>query len=493
MLPTKNALLLAFLVMGNAIAFAQIGIGTTTPDATSILDMESTTQGMLAPRMTTAQRMAIASPANGLLIFDTTLGSFMHYDGLTTSWVKLSGTKDGRLKYKLIKSTDVLATVLAAEKTAGGNTKYLLDTGTLYEINGTINVDLPIEMNNACITGSDLVEDKLIKATGNLFIGETGGLLRLLSLEANGGNVFNLIATGLTEVFIFKDSVVAASANVGRIENFALVFLSFVQYIGNTNGIVYDDITNLLLGDTGWFSTNSGTYEKLEGTFSMVLKQGGFSEVTGTKIGFDLSANPTVGEGVLDSAVFTGTLTSGKYVNPYTVGTYTGFNFNNNWSIRATGIPTEADAAATGTVYLNRSGTAQATTPSGTLNTNVKLGITAGLTASLFRATATTNNRITYTGKKGRIFSLNAAVSFDAAGTGNTELVFFFMRIPAAGGTDPQTSTEAYIDTNAGYIQSFPIQGSVYLNTGDSVELWIRRVNAGGQTFTVKSFNMTMK
>jgi len=71
------------------------------------------------------------------------------------------------------------------------------------------------------------------------------------------------------------------------------------------------------------------------------------------------------------------------------------------------------------------------------------------------------------------------------------------MRIPSAGGTDPQISTETLIDTNAGYIQSFPVQGSVYLNTGDSIELWVKRLNQGtgttAQSFLVRSFNMSIK
>ena len=43
-----------------------VGIGTTSPAATSILDLTSTTKGFLAPRMTTTQRDAIVSPATGL-------------------------------------------------------------------------------------------------------------------------------------------------------------------------------------------------------------------------------------------------------------------------------------------------------------------------------------------------------------------------------------------------------------------------------------------
>ena len=48
-------------------------IGTTTDVASSILTVESTTKGFLPPRMTTTQKNAIASPAVGLVVYDTTL------------------------------------------------------------------------------------------------------------------------------------------------------------------------------------------------------------------------------------------------------------------------------------------------------------------------------------------------------------------------------------------------------------------------------------
>ncbi|TNJ42166.1 hypothetical protein KFZ70_15375 [Tamlana fucoidanivorans] len=66
---------------------AQVGIGTTSPDVSSILEIESTTQGLLTPRMTSVQRVAIVSPAQGLLVFDTDEDAFYFFDG--TNWVKL--------------------------------------------------------------------------------------------------------------------------------------------------------------------------------------------------------------------------------------------------------------------------------------------------------------------------------------------------------------------------------------------------------------------
>lgn len=54
-----------------AFGIAQTGIGTTLPNASAKLEVASTDKGFLLPRMTSAQRAAIASPANGLLVYQT--------------------------------------------------------------------------------------------------------------------------------------------------------------------------------------------------------------------------------------------------------------------------------------------------------------------------------------------------------------------------------------------------------------------------------------
>jgi hypothetical protein len=57
----------------------QVGIGTLTPASSAMLDVTSTTKGLLAPRMTSLQRNAISSPAEGLLVYDTDVGAFYYY------------------------------------------------------------------------------------------------------------------------------------------------------------------------------------------------------------------------------------------------------------------------------------------------------------------------------------------------------------------------------------------------------------------------------
>lgn len=58
-----------------------VGIGTSSPDASAILDVFSTDSGILYPRMTTAQRDAISSPATSLLIYNTTTECIETYIG----------------------------------------------------------------------------------------------------------------------------------------------------------------------------------------------------------------------------------------------------------------------------------------------------------------------------------------------------------------------------------------------------------------------------
>jgi hypothetical protein len=60
---------------------SNVGIGTASPDASAILDVQSTTKGVRMPNMTTTQKNAIASPAAGLMVFDTNLAKLCVYSG----------------------------------------------------------------------------------------------------------------------------------------------------------------------------------------------------------------------------------------------------------------------------------------------------------------------------------------------------------------------------------------------------------------------------
>lgn len=81
----KKILLSGFLLfLFSLLTEAQVGIGTSTPAASAQLDVSSISKGFLPPRMSTTQRNAIASPASGLTIYNTTTKGFECYNG--TSW-----------------------------------------------------------------------------------------------------------------------------------------------------------------------------------------------------------------------------------------------------------------------------------------------------------------------------------------------------------------------------------------------------------------------
>ncbi|MCB0574288.1 MAG: hypothetical protein KDC61_06960, partial [Saprospiraceae bacterium] len=99
----RTLLFFGLLALGAPLA-AQVSVNqdNSAPDPSAMLDVKSSDKGMLVPRMTTAQRAAIANPATGLLVFDTDTESFWYRD--SGAWVNLiagwtltgnAGTVDG--------------------------------------------------------------------------------------------------------------------------------------------------------------------------------------------------------------------------------------------------------------------------------------------------------------------------------------------------------------------------------------------------------------
>ena len=84
-----------FLITASSILFLittvaqSVGINNSTPNASAVLDIKSTTKGLLIPRMLLAQRNLIASPATGLLIYQTdNTAGYYYYNG--SGWVPLA-------------------------------------------------------------------------------------------------------------------------------------------------------------------------------------------------------------------------------------------------------------------------------------------------------------------------------------------------------------------------------------------------------------------
>jgi uncharacterized protein (TIGR02145 family) len=87
----KLLLVMVMLLLSNCLLFAQVAVNTdgSAPNSSAMLDVNSNTMGMLIPRMTQAQILAISNPANGLLVFSTTDNKFYVYIASEHTWKEI--------------------------------------------------------------------------------------------------------------------------------------------------------------------------------------------------------------------------------------------------------------------------------------------------------------------------------------------------------------------------------------------------------------------
>ncbi len=203
---------------------AQVGIGTTTPNASSILELESTTQTFVPPRMTATQMYAIPTPLNGSIIYNTTEDAM--YIKTSAGWQSM-----------LFVSNDVV--LLNKEFTSGNNA---LSTG-----NNTY-YDLPINATNIIqnepltyeVIGNGSI--RILKSgiysivagltTSNLPV---GNIKHIIAVYKNGA-IYNYLARGnvnnpTVDEFGFSGSS-GVTANAGDIIK--------IQYVLNNNGTPLD-------------------------------------------------------------------------------------------------------------------------------------------------------------------------------------------------------------------------------------------------------------
>jgi hypothetical protein len=94
----KNQLLLLVLIFSPLFVYSQVGIGTNSPDESSILDVHSNNKGILIPRLTSIERNLIENPSNGLLIFNTTSNNINFFNqewkDFSPNFVSTNATED---------------------------------------------------------------------------------------------------------------------------------------------------------------------------------------------------------------------------------------------------------------------------------------------------------------------------------------------------------------------------------------------------------------
>ncbi|HIB36480.1 hypothetical protein [Mesonia sp.] len=493
-------LLILCLIFCSYSSFGQVGINTTNPDASSALEIESTTSGLLIPRMTTTEIEAIVDPAPSLLVYDTDLDGYYFNKGTTETpdWKLLLTDINSRENYVIVKSVDDFPT-------ASGGT-ITLDENTLYEVNGLISTSNSINVNGAYLIGKDTNED-IINYTGSgaLFTGATNASFRNITFNNSGtGDLFNLSAS-VSNSLIAQSVIVNGFNSIGTVSTYGLVFFNVMQFVNNTDGITYNNIGNLLLNNMGWQSSNSGTFETFTGTFSFVQKVSGFTTVPSGATGFDVSSNPTVTNGTMKGVVFAG---AGDYVDPYTgAGTYNGFNFTNDWEVDCIGIPRESDNNASGNIYIQRNSTTSNPTFSIASATPLDALIDAG---QMFRfanaapAVTSGDNVLEYEGKEARTFQVSGNVAYEPTTTNGSATVhaFYIQRFNSAGvsqgvplGTEiyEEVGSSGNASTGDYLVRAIPLSGKVTLNPGDYVRIYGQTIsNTGTPRNSIRVYSLSL-
>ncbi len=125
--------LIATTVLSSSIA--QVAIGTNAPNSSAKLDVTSTSKGVLVPRMTQSQMLAISSPVAGLQIFNTTKNAHYTYNG--SSW-----TSEKNYVAKFVdKGTSVELNNLSVKIPSSGNASLQIATtsGSVFLSGSSIN------------------------------------------------------------------------------------------------------------------------------------------------------------------------------------------------------------------------------------------------------------------------------------------------------------------------------------------------------------------
>ena len=128
---------LIVLLCAHSNCFSQVGIGTTNPDLSSVLDIESINKGILVPRLSNSQISTISDPATGLLVFNSDLNEFQFNCGnkLSPDWSKISHNMS--VKYSNTSTTIDINTPTFTDVPVFGSQDWN-DDSTLYNQSGNI-------------------------------------------------------------------------------------------------------------------------------------------------------------------------------------------------------------------------------------------------------------------------------------------------------------------------------------------------------------------
>lgn len=244
------------------------GIGTTLPNSSSALEIKSTTQGLLLPRMTRLKRDAIATPANGLLIYQTnSTPGFYYFDGAQWQAVTPSSANT---------SLSNLKTVTAINSDLLPDSSIKRSIGSLTAYWKRLYIGGPIYVHGRRVLQCDTVNLNTyigaLSGTSNS-TGFSNTALGYAALYSNTSGFYNTVG-GHSSLY----------TNTTGSENTAFGYRSLFN---NTEGSY-----NTATGDLSMFTNSTGYDNTANGTYALYSNTTGFGN---TATGRTVLYNSTTG------------------------------------------------------------------------------------------------------------------------------------------------------------------------------------------------------
>lgn len=360
-------LILPFLVLFCSISLhAQVGIGIETPHASSILDVTSTSKGLLMPRMTTVQRDAIASPATGLFVFNTTTNNLNMFNGVI--WYEFTTTAT----QGLVATIDTAGATTSGTLTAGSAAS---SVSTSFNYTGGNGKPYPTQSYSSTgVTGltATLTAGTMANGNGSLSYTITG------TPSGSGTATFTITVGGQTSTFsvtVYAVGSIASLTNCGSPTNNGTL----------TSGVAASSVSSVISYSGGNGGTHSGQTVTSTGVTGLTatLSSGIFTSSTGN-LTYNITGTPSA-SGTASFAINIGGRTCSitrEVALP--VGTLASINCPGTPS----GTLTSGTAASSVSSVISYTGGNGGTHNGQTVTSTGVTGLTATLTAGTFASGA---------------------------------------------------------------------------------------------------------
>jgi hypothetical protein len=189
--------LIMVLILSHYLVYSQVGINTSSPNSKSILDVVSTTKGLLTPRMSSANRNTIAptSTENGLLLYNTDTDCFNYWSKINNSWMSLCGSVlPSTINNYILNCSSILVNgnYMVGIPLTGSNTITIQVTGATVNQNYTISTNTVDGISfSAAGTFTSSTQTITLNGTGT----PTSPGLEIMTINSNSSNPLTCPAT----------------------------------------------------------------------------------------------------------------------------------------------------------------------------------------------------------------------------------------------------------------------------------------------------------